>query len=47
MSSKRTDCSNLTVEMQRKNGGKYVASVADYDITTIYGKTGHKRKEQP
>ena len=31
MSNERTDCSNFTVAM-RKNGGKYVASVTDYDI---------------
>ena len=32
MSNKRTDCSNLTAAMKRKNGGKYVASVTDFDI---------------
>ena len=45
MSNKCTDCSNLTVAMQ-KYGGKYVASVTNYDIPTIHRKTGHKRKEQ-
>ena len=33
MSNKRTDCSNLTVAMQKKkSGGKNIASVTDYDI---------------
>ena len=33
MSNKRTDCSNLTVAMQKKKKrGKNIASVTDYDI---------------
>ena len=52
MSNKRTDCSNLTVAMQKKNDGKYVASVTDYDIPYMEGsaikrKTNHKRKFWP
>ena len=46
ISNKRADRSNLTAAMQ-KNGGKYAASVTDYDIPTIYGKTGQKMKNQP
>ena len=51
MSNKRIDCSNLTVAMQKQNGGSYVASVTDYDIPymerpTINGIINHTRSCQ-
>ena len=46
MSNKPTDCRDLTVAMQKKKNGKYVASIAKYDIPyverpAIKGKTSH------
>ena len=51
MSYKRTDYSNLTVAMQKKNGGNYVASVMDYGMpymerNALKGKINHKRSRQ-
>ena len=51
MSNKRRDCSNLTVGMPKKNGGKYVANVTDSDIpymerAAIKVNINHKRNFQ-
>ena len=52
MSNKRTHWSNLTVALQKKkNGGKNVASVTDYDIPymerlAINGIFNHKKSCQ-
>ena len=32
MSNKRTDCSNMTVAIQKKNGGKHAVNVTDHKI---------------
>ena len=50
MSSKRTECSNLTVAMQKKKCWNYVASVTDDDIPymerpAIKGKTTKKKEK--
>ena len=49
MSDKRTDCSNLTVAMQKKKSRKNVASVTDDDTPymerpAVKGKTSLKRE---